>query len=34
VTTRAGAAVVRYRPLGTRCEDCHDPRRLQRRRGR
>jgi len=34
VASRAGAPVVRYRPLGTRCEDCHDPRRLQRRRGR
>jgi hypothetical protein len=34
VSTPAGGAVVRYRPLGTRCEDCHDARRLQRRRGR
>jgi RNA polymerase-binding transcription factor DksA len=34
VRAPTGVAVVRYRPLGMRCEDCHDARRLQRGRRR
>jgi hypothetical protein len=25
--------VIRYRPLGDRCEDCHDPRLLRGKEG-
>jgi hypothetical protein len=33
VPVSAELSVVRYRPLGTRCQDCHDARMLRGREG-